>query len=125
LNRVRLRHLARQRDPAATRLQRLLQRPTQVFVTVLTVTSLLNISAIVMTANRFVDRFGPWGYALTLAFALPVFLIVIEFCAKSIFRRFGYRALASIAFPLEIASLLLWPFIVLLRPLAKLILRHR
>lgn len=125
LNRVRLRHLARQRDPAAMRLQRLLQWPTQVFVTVLAVTSFANISAIVISANRLVERFGPWGYALTLALALPFFLLVIEFCAKSIFRRLGYRALASIALPLEVGSLLLSPFIALLRPLARLILRHR
>jgi putative hemolysin len=125
LNRVRLRHLARQGDPAAARLQRILHGPTQVFVTVLVVTSLMNISAIVITANHLVDRFGPWGYALTLALALPFFLLVIEFCAKSIFRRLGYRVLAAMAVPLEVVSMLLLPFVVLSRPVAKLILRHR
>ncbi|MBV9997631.1 MAG: DUF21 domain-containing protein [Verrucomicrobia bacterium] len=125
LNRVRLRHLARQGDPAAVRLQRILHGPAQVFVTVLVVTSLMNISAIVITANHLVERFGPWGYALTLVLALPFFLLVIEFCAKSIFRRLGYRALAALALPLEVVSMLLWPFVVLSRPVAKLILRHR
>jgi putative hemolysin len=125
LNRVRLRHLARQGDPAAARLQRILHGPIQVFVTVLVVTSLMNISAIVITANHLVARFGPWGYALTLALALPFFLLEIEFCAKSIFRRLSYRALAALALPLEVVSMLLLPFVVLSRPVAKLILRHR
>jgi len=125
LNRVRLRHLTRQGDPAAARLQRILHEPTQVFVTVLVVTSFMNISAIVIAANCLVDRFGPWGYALTLALALPFFLLVIEFCAKSIFRRLGYRALAAMALPLEIVSILLLPFVIVSRPVAKLILRQR
>ena len=125
LNRVRLRHLARQGDPAAARLQRLLQRPTRVFVTVLAVTSFLNISAIVITGNRLVALLGPWGYLVTLVLALPIFVLVIEFCAKSIFRRLGYRALASIALPLELGSLLLSPVIALVRPLAKRLLKRR
>src|SRR5690349_20257480 len=74
LDRVRLRYLARQGDPAAIRLQRLLKRPTQVLVTVLAVTSLMNISAIVITANHLVNWLGSWGYLLTLILALPVFL---------------------------------------------------
>ena len=110
-NRIRLRHLARQRDPAALRLEQLLQQPTRLFVTVLFVTSLMNIIAVVLLAGRLVAYFGAFGYVWTLLIAVPVLLLVVEILPKSIFRRFPYRALASIALPLELASSLLTPVI--------------
>ena len=110
-NRIRLRHLARQRDPAALRLEQLLQQPTRLFVTVLFVTSLMNIIAVVLLAGRLVAYFGAFGYVWTLFIAVPVLLLVVEILPKSIFRRFPYRALASIALPLELASSLLTPVI--------------
>jgi CBS domain containing-hemolysin-like protein len=110
-NRVRLRHLARQRDPAALRLEKLLRQPTRLFVTVLFVTSLMNIIAVVLLAGRLVAFFGWFGYVWTLLIAVPVLLLVVEILPKSIFRRFPYRALASIALPLEFASYILTPVI--------------
>ncbi len=111
LNRVRLRHLARQKDPAAVRLERLLQNPTRLFVTVLCITSLSNITAIVLLTGQAVEFFGRAGYLVALAVAVPLLLLVVEVLPKSIFRRFPYRALASTAIPLEIASFLLAPFL--------------
>jgi len=125
LNRVRLRHLARRGDPAAIHLQRLLQRPTRLFVTVLVVTNLMNIAAIVIMANRLVAKWGGWGYLIALLAALPFFVVVIEFCSKSIFRRLGYRALARLAVFLQLASLLMAPFVFLARPFARRILQQR
>jgi putative hemolysin len=110
-NRIRLRHLARQRDPAAVRLQLLLEKPTKLFVTVLFVTSMMNIIAVVLLASRLVAFFGWSGYVWTLFIAVPVVLLVVEILPKSIFRRFPYRALASIALPLEFASSMLTPVI--------------
>jgi len=110
-NRIRLRHLARQRDPAALRLEQLLQQPTRLFVTVLFVTSLMNIIAVVLLAGRLVAFFGGFGYFWTLLIAVPLLLLVVEILPKSIFRRFPYRALASIALPLELASSVLTPVI--------------
>ena len=110
-NRIRLRHLARQRDPDALRLEQLLQEPTKLFVTVLFVTSLMNIIAVVLLAGQLVAFFGALGYVWTLLIAVPVLLLVVEILPKSIFRRFPYRALASIALPLELASSLLTPVI--------------
>jgi Mg2+/Co2+ transporter CorB len=48
LNKLRLRHLARQRDRAAVHLQQVLEQPAHLLVTVLIVTSLLNILALVL-----------------------------------------------------------------------------
>ncbi|HEY0791101.1 MAG TPA: CNNM domain-containing protein [Chthoniobacterales bacterium] len=124
LNRVRLRHLARRGDAAALHLQRLVQHPTRLFVTVLVVTNLMNIAAIVIVANHLVGQWGGRGYFLALALALPVFLVVIEFCSKAIFRRLGYRALARLAVFLEVALFMMSPFVLLARPFARQILRR-
>jgi putative hemolysin len=109
LNRLRLRRLARLRDPAAVRLERLLAEPARLLVTVLFVTSLSNIAAILILVSQLVRLWGPIGYLLALIVAFPIFLFVTEVFPKSFFRRFPYRALASIALILEFTSGLLTP----------------
>jgi putative hemolysin len=109
LNRLRLRHLARLRDPAAVRLERLLREPARLLVTVLFVTSLSNIAAVLILVSQLVARWGSVGYLLALIVAFPVFLFITEVFPKSLFRRFPYRALASVALILELASGLLTP----------------
>jgi putative hemolysin len=109
LNRLRLRHLARLRDPAAVRLERLLREPARLLVTVLFVTSLSNIAAVLILVSQLVARWGSVGYLLVLIVAFPVFLFVTEVFPKSLFRRFPYRALASVALVLELVSGLLTP----------------
>jgi magnesium and cobalt exporter, CNNM family len=109
LNRLRLRRLARLRDPAAVRLERLLAEPARLLVTVLFVTSLSNITAILILVSQLVALWGSIGYLWALIVAFPIFLFVTEVLPKSFFRRFPYRALASIALVLESASRLLTP----------------
>ncbi len=125
LNRVRLRHLARQKDPAAVRLERLLKNPTRLFVTVLCVTSLLNITMIVLLTAKAVEVLGGLGYLVALAVAVPVLLLLVEMLPKSIFRRFPYRAVASTAVLLEAVSLLLAPFLNCAILLARHLFRAR
>jgi putative hemolysin len=110
LNRLRLRRLARLRDPVAIRLERLLLEPSRLFVTVLFVTSLSNITAVLILVSRLVSICGSAGYLLAVLVAFPVFLFVTEVLPKSIFARFPYRALASVALILEFVSGLLTPF---------------
>lgn len=109
LNRLRLRQLSRGGDAHAVRLWRLVEEPSRLFITVLCVTGLANIIAILILASWFVHEFKGWGYLFTILVAFPIFLIVTEMLPKSFFRRFPYQALASIAVLLEIASLLLTP----------------
>ena len=109
LNRLQLRRLARLRDPAALRLERLLAEPARLFVTVLFVTSLSNITAVLILVSQLVALWGTIGYGLALIVAFPIFLFVTEVLPKSFFRRFPYRALASIALILESTSALLTP----------------
>jgi Mg2+/Co2+ transporter CorB len=110
LNRLRLRRLAQLRDPAAVRLESLLAEPARLLVTVLFVTGLSNITAILILVSQLVALCGSIGYLLALIVAFPIFLFVTEVLPKSFFRRFPYRALASIALILECASGLLTPF---------------
>jgi putative hemolysin len=109
LNRLRLRQLSRSGDAHAVRLWRLVEEPSRLFITVLCVTGLANIIAILILASWFEHAFKGWGYLCTILVAFPIFLIVTEMLPKSFFRRFPYQALASIAVLLEIASLVLTP----------------
>jgi putative hemolysin len=110
LNRLRLRQLSRSGDAHAVRLWRLVEEPSRLFITVLCVTGLANIIAILILGSWFVHELKGWGYLCTIVVAFPIFLIVTEMLPKSFFRRFPYQALASISVLLEIASLLLIPF---------------
>jgi putative hemolysin len=109
LNRLRLRRLARLQDPAAMRLERLLEEPARLFVTVLFVTSLANITAILILVGQLVAFYGSIGYLLALIVAFPIFLFLTEVLPKSFFRRFPYQALGSIALILESISAVLTP----------------
>lgn len=109
LNRLRLRQLSRNGDAHATRLWRLVEEPSRLFITVLCVTGLANIIAILILASWFIEALKGWGYLCAILVAFPIFLILTEMLPKSFFRRFPYPALASIAVVLEIASLILTP----------------
>lgn len=109
VNRVRLKHRVKLRDRAALRLNRLLEQPERLLVTVLMVTNLMNIFAITLTTHEFVARFGGRGYPLAFAAFLPVYLLGLELLPKSLFRRFPYRALSALTGPLRLADLLLSP----------------
>jgi putative hemolysin len=122
LNRLRLRHLARQKDRAAVQLQQLLERPARLLVTALVITSLLNIVALVLLVNTLVGWFGWAGYFLTFVLGLPLFLLAVELLPKAIFRRVPYRELASLASLLDVASMVLTPVIYLGSLFAKSVL---
>ncbi len=109
VNRVRLKHRVKLRDRAALKLNRLLENPERLLVTVLVVTNLMNISALLLTTQVLVAHFGNLGYLYALAAFLPVYLFVLEVLPKSLFRRFPYRALAACAEPLRVADALLSP----------------
>jgi len=113
LNRIRLRVLARNGDPSAIRLEKLVGKSSRLFVTVLFVTSFSNIVAILLLASGFVEAFGGWGYLWTILVAFPVFLILTEALPKSIFRRFPYQAIASISVILNFVTVVLTPVMVL------------
>jgi CBS domain containing-hemolysin-like protein len=119
LNRVRLRHRLKMNDRAAVKLQRLVSHPERVLVTVLLVTNLLNICAILLITNACVGRWGRPGYFISGAVCLPLCQFFLELLPKSLFRRFPYRALARFSDLLRFADLILSPIL----SIGRLILR--
>lgn len=111
VNRVRLRHLVKQRNSAALRLQSLLKKPERLLLTVVIVTNLANIFAITLATTAFVRWWGYAGYGVSLVVFLPLYLFGLELFPKSLFRRFPNRALALLSAPLRIAYLALAPFL--------------
>ena len=119
VNRVRLRHRVKMRDPAALRLNRLLSRSEQLLMTVVIVTNLANIFAVTLTTTAFVGWWGLAGYLVALIVFLPLYLFGLELFPKSLFRRFPYRALALLSQPLVLADKLASPFLSLGAGLVK------
>ena len=109
VNRVRLRHRVKSGDKAAIKLDRLLSRPERMLVTVLLVTNLMNIFAIILSTSKLVRLMGGAGYVVSGIVWLPVYLLGLELFPKSLFRRFPYRALAAFAELLRITDLIFTP----------------
>lgn len=125
VNRIRLKHRVKTRDPAAIKLNRLLRRPERLLVTVLIVTNLMNIFAITLATQEIVRALGNRGYFVSLAIFLPLYLLGVELLPKSLFRRFPYRSLAALAEPLRIADLLLAPLHVVGKAVARVVASQR
>ena len=109
VNRVRLAHRAKQQERAAVTLQCLLANSDRMLITVLIVTNLANIFALVVGTRLLVASWGGRGYFIALAIYLPVYLFGLELLPKSLFRRFPYRALAFLSGPLRLLDLFLTP----------------
>ncbi len=122
---VRLRSQAKQGTRGAARLSRLLDEPSRLLVTVLLVTNVSNILALLLATRVFVRSFGFVGYLITVAIAVPFHLFFFNVLPKSLFRRFPFRALSTLGGILESASLLLWPVLELGQRLGHLFLPRR
>ncbi len=109
MNRVRLKHRLKMRDRAAIVINRLIEQPERLLVTLVIVTNLMNIFAITLATQEFVIYFGKPGYLVSFALFLPFYLLGVELLPKSLFRRFPYRAVAALSGPLRLADLLLSP----------------
>jgi len=113
LNRVRLRHRLKRNDPAARKLNRLVSHPERMLVTVLLVTNLMNICAILLITQACVAAWGKLGYLAAVAICLPLCQFCLELLPKSLFRRFPYRSLAALSEMLRLADLILSPVLAL------------
>jgi len=122
---VRLRHRVKRNVRAAVRLNKLLQKPERLFVTVLLITNMANILGLLLLTRRLVWTFGPLGFFAALLIALPIYLFLLAVFPKSLFRRFPFRALAALAGLLELVTIILWPALELGARLGSLILARR
>jgi putative hemolysin len=119
---VRLRAQAKNGQPGALRLDCLLKRPERLLVTVLLVTNMADILALLLLTDQFVRTFGSNGFFFALLAALPIYVFVLGVLPKSLFRRFPFRALASLGRMLEIVSTILWPVLELGKQIGQLLL---
>jgi putative hemolysin len=125
INRLRLRHRSKAKDPAALGLTRLVLDPGRLLVTTLLVTNFLNITALSIAVGECVRRIGGVGYFWVLVLALPVWAVGLEMLPKSLFRRLPFGLLAALSAPLRAANFLLRPVDAMLRGLALLLFpRH-
>ncbi len=125
MNRVRLKHRLKLRDRAAIVLNRLLDRPERLLVTVLIVTNLMNICAMTLATQEFVALWGWSGYWIAFVVFLPVYLLGLELLPKSLFRRFPYRAVAALSGPLRFADWLLSPLHIIGLAISNLVLGRK
>lgn len=122
---VRLRQNVKRRVPAALRLNRLLEHPERLLVTVLLFTNAADILGLLLLTRRLVGSYHAFGFLLAFLISLPVYLFLLGVLPKSLFRRFPFRALARLAGVLEFVSLLLWPILELGGRLGRLLLPPR
>jgi CBS domain containing-hemolysin-like protein len=111
INPIRLRQNVKRRVPAALRLDRLLQRPERLLVTVLLFTNAADIVAALLLTRQLVLRYGSLGFLYSLLIALPVYLFLLGVLPKALFGRFPFRALARLAGVLEFLTVLLSPLL--------------
>jgi len=122
---VQLRHHVKQRTPGSRRLTRLLEHPGRLFVTVLIVTNVADIFALLLATRTLIGSFGWGGYFLVAAAAIPIYLFLLGVLPKALFRRFPIRALGALAGILATTSNLLWPLIVVGERAGRLLLPKR
>ena len=111
INQVRLRQNVKRGVPAAIVLDRLLEQPERVLVTVLLFTNAAEIAGLLILTRLLLRAYGSAGFLISLLIALPVYLFLLGVLPKAIFRRFPFRALARLARGLDFLSKLLSPIL--------------
>jgi putative hemolysin len=109
LNRVRLRHRIKQGDRTALLLEAMLRDVERVFITVLVVTNLATLVAVVLATREMVRLMGEWGYLVVLVAGIFLRLLLVEVFPKALFRGMGYRSVSAFLVPLVFADRLLGP----------------
>lgn len=122
---VRLRHRVKQRRPGARRLSRMLEQPERLLVTVLLVTNVADIFALLLATHSLTSAFGRIGYVIVVVVAIPIYLFVLGVLPKALFRRFPIRALAALGGLLSFTSRLLWPVLEIGEIFGRLFLPKR
>ena len=125
INPVRLRHHVKQRTRGARRLERLLEHPERLLVTVLLVTNVADIVALLLATRLLVAAYGSAGYWIAGLAAIPVHLFALGVLPKSLFRRFPLRAVAALGGLLETASVLLGPILYIGGVFGRLLVPRR
>lgn len=125
LDSLALRQQVKQGTTGAERLARLLEQPERLLVTVLLITNVADIFALLLATRALVAGWGNAGYIIVIATAVPIRLFLLGVLPKSLFRRFPLGVLSALGGLLENASLLLWPLLALGQRIGRLLLPRR
>ncbi|MBV9007708.1 MAG: DUF21 domain-containing protein [Verrucomicrobia bacterium] len=122
---VRLRTRAKEGNAPAVRVEKLLRNPERWLITVLLATNAADIIALLILTYHLVSAFGVLGYFLAIIIAMPVYLFLLSVLPKSLFRRFGFAAVARCARLLEGTAKLFWPALIVGEGIARLLFARR
>lgn len=125
LDPVRLRHHVKQKTRGARRLARLQEHPGRLLVTVLLITNIADIFALLLATRSLIATFGRTGYIIAAAAAVPVYLFLLGVLPRALFRRLPFGALAALAGLLETVSVLLSPLLSAGETIGRLFLPKR
>ncbi len=123
LNKIRLRHHARRRDPRALVLQGFLERPDRFLATVLVGNTLVNAIATVIAAGAAMRHWPRLGLPVAIAAMTFVLLVVGELMPKSLFRVHPFRSSMILAMPLRWCAVVMKPLTVTFGALASALMR--
>ena len=123
LNRIRLQHHVRRRDPRAVVLQNYLNRPDRFFATVLVGNNLMNVTATVLATSVALRHWPEHGVACAIAVMTFLLLVVGEMTPKSLFRLYPFRLSMALALPLQWCALAMRPLTAAFGVMASLFLR--
>src|SRR2546430_12644096 len=90
---VRLRHRVKRNMRAALMLNQLLRRPERLLVTVLLITNMADILALLLLTRRLVWTFGYMGFFAGLIIAFSIYLFVFVVFSISLFCRVPFLSL--------------------------------
>lgn len=122
-NRPKLFRKVKEKDPRAMTAKELLSHPEKLFSTTVVGTTLAINCATSLTALYVVNRYGYDKEWYTLVFLTPIILIFGEFVPKMLGRSQADTAVLKLARPIQIASVVLYPFTKLLGLYATILKR--
>jgi len=126
LNKIRLRHQVRRRDPRAMILQQYLDRPERLLATVLVGNNFVNVTATVLAVLALLRTWRTQPYlAMAVAVSVMTFILLVlgELTPKSLFRIHPFRFSMALAKPLHWSAVAMTPLRVAFEALASLFMR--
>ncbi|MCX7825664.1 MAG: CNNM domain-containing protein [Verrucomicrobiae bacterium] len=126
LNKIRLRHRVRRRDPRAMILQQYLDRPERLLATVLVGNNVVNATATVLAVLAALRAWPTRPYlAMAAAVSVMTFILLVfgELMPKSLFRQYPSRLSIRLARPLHWSAVAMTPLRIAFEALAALFMR--
>lgn len=123
-DRLELRNLADKGDKRAKRLEHLLDDPERLLTTILLGNNLVNIGGTAVATAASLSIF-PERYAIAASTGIMTFLVLMfaEITPKSLAVRRSLPIALTVARPLKMVELAMWPFVIMMGAISKGLLR--